>query len=61
MKFARLFLISLGLCFLVSLLGAYLMIQFIMGHFDKDTSPSLSKTTVTSTPVTLSGSGMVAI
>ena len=61
MKFARLFLFSLGLCFLISLLAAYVMVRFIMGHFDGDTTPVVQKNSITSSPVVLSGTGMVAI
>ena len=59
MKMARIFIISLGLCFVISIFGSYLMVRFIMGNFD--TKDQISPSVVSSTPVVISGSGATAL
>ncbi len=38
MKFSRIFLLSIVLCFAISILSAFLMIRFLMGHFEGNNS-----------------------
>ncbi|MFZ4462128.1 MAG: hypothetical protein ACOYN2_06675 [Patescibacteria group bacterium] len=50
MKFSRLFLISILVCFGISILSAYLMVRFVAGHIEtmpvtKDTKENITATT----------------